>query len=55
MNGIARMGVSINGVMALLLMYARQTHMPLNLVLLAQTEAALQRGIHALQSFCIKK
>ena len=48
MNEIEGMGVSINGVMVSVLMYAD------DLVLLAQTEAGLQRGINALHSFCIE-
>ena len=47
MKDIEGMGVSINGVMASVLMYAD------DLVFLAQTEARLQRGINALHSFCI--
>ena len=48
MNVIEGMGVSINRVMVSVLMYAD------DLVLLAQTEAGLQRGINALHSFCIE-
>ena len=44
MNEIEGMGVSINGVMVSVLMYAD------DLVLLAQTEAGLQRGINALHN-----
>ena len=47
-KGMKGMGVSINGVMVLVLMYAD------DLELLAQTEAGLQRGINALHSFCIE-
>ena len=48
MNEVEGMGVSINGVMVSVLMYAD------DLVLLAQTEAGIQRGINALHSFCIE-
>ena len=46
-NDIEGMGVSINGVMVSVLMYAD------DLVLLAQTEVGLQRGINVLHNFCI--
>ena len=48
MIDIEGMGVSINGVMVSVLMYAD------DLVLLAQTDAGLQRDINALHSFCIE-
>ena len=48
MNDIEGMSVSINGVIVSVLMYAD------DLVLLAPTEAGLQRGINALHSFCIE-